>query len=45
MLENRGLQSCLENLQDDGTFNNIATVTRYIDIKSWKILEEFGFDK
>ena len=45
MMESRGLQSCLENLQDDGTLNNIATVTRDMDNKSWKILEEFGFDK
>lgn len=44
-MESQGFQSCLENLQDDGTLDNIATVTLDMDNKSLKILEEFGFDK
>ena len=44
MMESQGLRSCLTDMANDGSLNNIKTFARDMDNKSWHILEEFGFD-
>ena len=45
MMESQGLRKCLSNMNDDHSLNQIASIARDMDNKSWHILEEYGFDK